>query len=946
MLSREITAQIRAVLEEHPQGLSITDLVKSVDINRNTAGRYLERMLLSGQVEMRRFGMAKMYTLAERLPVSSVLSISLELVLQLDFSQRILYANDTLLTFLDVPAKALIGKHIEFTPFPVVFEEVFPELLDRFRRGLRGEEWHGELSRPVRDTFFFCRVAPTVSNEGTKSVSVLLEDITNQKRDEERIRASEARLRSIFMVSPVGIGVVADRVLLEVNDRFCRMTGYSPAELVGKSVRMFYLSEEEFSRAGALYIRQIRQSGAGSIETQWVKKDGTVIDILVNTTPLDPANISGGITFTALDITKRKQAEHALRASEAKLHLALSASETGMWEMDFPAGKGSIDEGAAAILGCAGDAIGTLQTDWDILSHPDDVPLIKERITDYLEGRTSMFVSEHRMRHCSGRWIWVLGRGKVTQSSQDGSCKRISGTLKDITARKEAEQALRESEEKYRHVVEESLQGLTIIRDGRPVYANPAMLEIGGFSSMDEYLALSARDMLAAVHPDDRDRIRRVMADRLAGKDVPAGNEFRILRKDGQVRWVLTRAARVEYNNAPAIQVTYFDITKRRTAEEALRESEDRYRKLVEISPNAIILHQDGKILYVNPELVRILGARDTGELIGRAVLEIVHPEYRQALKENIRRDLTGEHTPVMELQVLRTDGTPVMIEGRGVSTMIGGRPAVLVALNDITERYRAGQVLEKSQKMYRTLAEASRDLIFVFDRDDRVEYVNSCAAASLGRPADQVIGQQRALLFPGEPGQHQAQALRRVFETGKSGRSEGILEMAGTPRWFDHYLIPVTDTDGRVTSVLGVSRDITDRKKAEDALRASEERYRCLLGQMFDAVAVCKDKKIAFINKRGAHILGAESPQDLVGRPIADLIHPDSRADIEERIRMTATAPSKPAPVLREPFLRVDGTVVTVEAMVVGTRDNGIPAVRVMFREVPVQQPEHPGPP
>ena len=82
VLSREITARIREVLEKHPDGLSITDLVESVDINRNTAGRYLENLLLSGQVEMRRFGMAKMYTLAKRLPVSSVLSLSSELVIQ------------------------------------------------------------------------------------------------------------------------------------------------------------------------------------------------------------------------------------------------------------------------------------------------------------------------------------------------------------------------------------------------------------------------------------------------------------------------------------------------------------------------------------------------------------------------------------------------------------------------------------------------------------------------------------------------------------------------------------------------------------------------------------------------------------------------------------------------------------------------------------------------
>ena len=266
VLSRDITARIKEVLEKHPEGLSITDLVRSVKVNRNTAGRYLENLLLSGQVEMRRFGMAKMYTLTKRMPVSSFLSLSSELVMQLNSSQRVIYANDPLLAFLGAPAKDLFGKNIEFTSFPIVFEDIFPELLDRFRKGLNGEEWHGELSRPVREKFFFCRITPTVSDEGTKGVSVLLEDIFNRKRDEVRIRKSEAWLRSIFMASPVGIGVVSGRVFLEVNDRFCQMTGYSPSELVGKSVRVLYPSQEDFNMVGEQVYNQVQRCGTGSVD--------------------------------------------------------------------------------------------------------------------------------------------------------------------------------------------------------------------------------------------------------------------------------------------------------------------------------------------------------------------------------------------------------------------------------------------------------------------------------------------------------------------------------------------------------------------------------------------------------------------------------------------------------------------------------------------------------
>jgi PAS domain S-box-containing protein len=1202
VLSSEVTAQIKEALEKHPEGLSITDLVKYVDINRNTAGRYLENLLLSGQVEMRRFGMAKMYTVAKRLPVSSVLSISSELVMQLVHNQRIIYANDKLLTFLGASAKDLFGKNLEFTQFAVVFEEVFPELLGRFRRGLKGEEWHGELSRPVRERSFFCRVAPTVSNEGTKGVSVLLEDITDQKRDEVRIRTSEARLRSIFKVSPVGIGVITSRIIQEVNDRLCQMTGYTSAELIGKSARILYSSDEVFEEIGTTSMRQIRERGSSSAEVQWVRKDGTVIDIHLRATALDPANISGGITFTALDVTESRRAEKALRESEAKLQLALSGSEMGMWEIEIPSGTGWIDDRAAGILGYRKSGIGPHRTDWDGLTHPDDVPLVLKRLENYLEGQTAIFESEHRMRHASGRWVWVLGRGKLTWSLPDGSYKRVSGTMQDITQRKEAEQALRESGEKYRHLVEQSLQGLTILQDGRPVFANSAMLDISGYTH-EEYLSLSAEEMMATVHPDDRPRIVKVMANRLKGKKFAAEHEFRILRKDGEIRWVLTNGSLISYHGTPAIQIIYFDITgrrqaeqalteneerlrqitetltsvfyvhervsnkfiyvspayekiwkrscqslyddpytyleavhpedrplllesirheleesryvdtdyriiqpdgtirwihsqnfpiydangnvyrvagiaeditsrktaeealreseekyrhvveqslqgltiiqddrhvyansamleivgysyeeylalrpeellaathpddrervaavmsdiihgkipsgkaefrilrrnggtrwvlargsritfdgrpalqvvffdftdrrqaeealleseekfrsivdttisgigihqdgiirsinpsgvrilgyagpeeivgrqvmdfvaprfsrevrdrmnslgsgmapvdmeefvrkdgtlvdvevtgapfryngkpavlvvfsditKRKQAEDALKESEDRHRKLVEISPNAVLLHQDGKIIYANRALARILGTDDADDFLGKNVLDLVHPAYREAIRTNIAQDLTGAPTPFMELRMIRADGSPVFVEGRGVGTTIEGKPAVLVAINDITLRYKAVQALKESEERYRNLAEASQDIIFLISRDDRVEYVNSSAAAILGLPADQVIGKKRSSLFTGETGERQAQGLRRVFETGKTGRSEGPMEIFGTIHWYDHSLMPIMDAHGIVTSILGVSRDITERKEAESASKTGGE--------------------------------------------------------------------------------------------------------------------------
>jgi len=749
VLRRQVTEQIREVLEKHPEGLSITDLVRSVDINRNTAGRYLENLLLSGQVEMRHFGMAKIYTLAKRLPVSSVLSLSPELVLQLDVGQRVTYANEPLLTFLQAPAKDLFGKNIEFTPFSIVFEDVFSDLIDRFRRGFKGEEWYGELSRPVQERFFFCRITPTVSNEGRKGVSVLLEDISDQKRDEERIRISEARLRSIFKVSPVGIGVVANRVLLEVNDRLCQMTGYSAAELVGKSARMLYPSDDEFYRVGTGQYNQIQQSGTGAIETRWVKKNGMVIDIILNTTPLDPANISGGITFTALDITERKQAEQALRESEDRYRTLAEASRDLIFLIGRDDRVDYVNSYAAAILHLPADQI-------------------------IGKKRSSLFSGE--MGHRQGEGLRrVFDTGKTGRSE---GAMEISGVL---------------------HWFDHYLMPIT----------------------------------------------------------DPQGTVVSVL---GVSR----------------------DITDRKRTENAFRESEDRYRKLVEISPDAIILHRDGKIIYVNPSAIRIVGASGSDELIGKNILAIVAPEYCDSVRANITRDLAGETSPPMELKILRIDKKPVMVEGRGVATFIDGSPAVLVALNDITERYLAGLSIKKSEERYRSVFENTGAATTIVEENTIISLANAEFERLSGYTRREIEMKKSWTEFVEKKDLDQMLAshyLRR--EGGDTPRQYefGFITKTGDIR---HVLITADLIPGTTQTIASLI-DITDRKLAEEQLLQREEQYRFIADNSLDIInRQTPDCTLTYVSPSIIPLLGY-SEIEVLGKPVLAMVHPDDLGRVRD---------------------------------------------------------------
>jgi PAS domain S-box-containing protein len=156
----------------------------------------------------------------------------------------------------------------------------------------------------------------------------LQNEMSERKQAEEELHAHEAELQSIFRAAPVGIGVVADRVLTQVNDRFCEITGFSREEVLGQPSRMIYPNDEEFEWVGKEKYRQIKERGTGTVETRFLRKDGEIIDVLLSSTPLDVDDLSLGVTFTALDITDRKRGEEELvTAKETAESANLAKSE-------------------------------------------------------------------------------------------------------------------------------------------------------------------------------------------------------------------------------------------------------------------------------------------------------------------------------------------------------------------------------------------------------------------------------------------------------------------------------------------------------------------------------------------------------------------------------------------------------------------------------------------
>jgi len=156
----------------------------------------------------------------------------------------------------------------------------------------------------------------SIALDNAQLYSKLEQELTDRKRAEEALRQSEATLKSIVRAAPTGIGMVSDRVLKQVNQRLCEMTGYSTGEMLEQNARMLYPTDSDFNWVGQEKYRQIQHHGTGTVETRWKRKDGRIIDVLLSSTPIDLEDLGTGVTFTALDITQRKQAEESLRKYE------------------------------------------------------------------------------------------------------------------------------------------------------------------------------------------------------------------------------------------------------------------------------------------------------------------------------------------------------------------------------------------------------------------------------------------------------------------------------------------------------------------------------------------------------------------------------------------------------------------------------------------------------
>ena len=515
-----------------------------------------------------------------------------------------------------------------------------------------------------------------------------------KKASELLLKENEEKLQSIFSAAPVGIGLVVNRVLIEMNDSICNMTGYTRSELIGKSSEILYSSTEEFINAGKEKYGQITEKGSGSVETKFKCKNGKILNVILSSTPLDNNDHSKGITFTVLDITERKKSDEALKASQHLFQTLSQVSPVGIFRTNPDGYTTYVNPKWLELSGLKSEeAIGY---GWLKAVHPDDREQLNRRWQSDVQSQISS-IAEYRFLRSDGSIVWVMGNA-VPEWIENEILGYI-GTITDITERKQAEEALVESETKYRQLVTRSPDGIFVFDlSGKFISANKAVYEILKYTE-EEFLSMKIWDIVPKQYQSlHKQRLVALMN----GESASASAEYEVKGKDGIAHFI--EVVSVPYYKGKeivGIQGIARDVTERNRAEKALRESEEKYRIIFE---NVQDLYYEtsinGIILEVSPSIeVLSKGQYRRDDLIGKSMYDF----YSDTNERAAIISLLKERGTVSDFEITlkNKDGSkvPCSASAKIFSDALGHPEKIIGSMHDITDRKNASDALRLAKE-------------------------------------------------------------------------------------------------------------------------------------------------------------------------------------------------------------------------------------------------------
>ena len=648
-------------------------------------------------------------------------------------------------------------------------------------------------------------------------------DITVRKTMEERLRQSEERYRSIIEQMADGyFETDLNGKFTFVNDAECRITSYPREELIGNDSRLF-ADKAYYKKMYRLFVDVYKtDKPITAYDVELTTKDGkrAIHEISVSLMKNKNGEIIG-FRGISRDVTERKLAEEALRQSEEKYRTIIESINDAYYETDLSGNLIFMNDILCKHRGYTREEL----TGKNSRMFQDDVNFKKtvEFYTEIYKTGVPSILEMECVKKDGTKGIYELSLSLIRD--KDGKKTGFRGISRDITKRKQMENLLKESEEKYRTILEEMNDGyFEVDLTGKYTFITETNARL--LATTPEKLL--GKDSSEYMVKEDIPLVRGAF-NKIYKTGKPERNiTYRALHKDGTISIAELSGfpRKDEKGNIIGFRGIARDITERKQMEEALRQSEEKYRNILQsIQEGYFELDLAGNYTFVNDANCRLLGySRD--EIIGMNTRQHMPYEdnYKKASQAYTKLFLTGKPIESMEIFSVKKDGTPVIYETS--VTLIKDAQGKAIGFRgvsrDITERKQMEEQIRQSEERYRTIIEQMEDGYFETDLSGRFTFVNDAECRNTGYSCEEIIGKKSSLFVDEKTYKELFNLFSNIYQTGKPIKSYdlALFKKDGTRTYNEISVNLIRNAQGESVGFRGIARDVTERKRQEEQIQ------------------------------------------------------------------------------------------------------------------------------
>jgi len=737
------------------------------------------------------------------------------------------------------------------------------------------------------------------------AISVILRNITKRRKAERRIQESEERLRKVFENAPLGICVAGrDTQYIQVNEAFCRMLGYSQQELLGRKWTELCHPDD---LATAMEGKERLWGGAtDSLDglRRYIHRDGTVVWTQIRVSIVKASD--GQPLYSVVhveDISERRRTEEALRESEERLRKVFEQAPVGICVADRDTRYIQVNGAFCRMLGYNQQEL--LGRKWTELRHPDDLPAAMRGKARLWGGETESLDEFQRIIHRDGTAVWTHVKVSLVKAS-DGQPLYSVIHVEDITEQRRAHEALRVAQKFSQAVIDAISSSICVLDEsGMIIAVNNAWRGVAeanrkedrgvheGFASDNEGICESVNylevcDQVTGPEYEEAAEFARGIRAVLRGDQVRYSREYPCHSPTEQ-RWFLCKVTQFEFSGLARVVIEHINITERRRSEQALAESEERFRSMADGSPSIMwVTNIDGNLHFINKAYREFFGV--TAEEVEHGKWQmLVHPDDAPEFTAAFSRSVTSHTSFSAEARVRRGDGEWRLVGSRAEPRLSpSGEYLGHIGLSaDITERERANQEREFQHSLIHAIHEVSLDGILVLNNAGLIVSHNQRFKDIWQFPAleipenlpDYYIGDQppRVLSAGAERVRDPEAFIKRVLEINEDLAAIDHCEIEMKDgRTLERYSTSLRSKEAQYLGRAWFFRDITERKRAEEALIESEHRFRTMADSCPIGIWVTdRTGGTQFINRTYREFCGITSEQ-VEGDEWKSRIHPE----------------------------------------------------------------------